>query len=145
MLVCGATFYHTGSILLLRTGYIWQNDKNVENDLVIAYSLKNTRDGGLTTTPQYNTAWHAKELGGISTSNTSHANWVNQLQPPYIAGQVLGNSLCGRQNVKNDSPGEEEHPAEKIALLKHLAKIERETGWRTSGRAAEQRRLWGIE
>jgi hypothetical protein len=38
-----------------------------------------------------------------------------------------------------------EHAAEKIALLKHLAKIERETGWKTSSRAADLRKLWGIE
>lgn len=33
---------------------------------------------------------------------------------------------------------------EKIVLLKHLAKIERETGWKTSDRAAELRSLWGF-
>lgn len=36
-------------------------------------------------------------------------------------------------------------PAEKMALLKHLAKIERETGWKTSDRARELRILWGLE
>jgi hypothetical protein len=46
---------------------------------------------------------------------------------------------------EDETSGEDEHPAEKIALLKHLAKIERETGWKTSNRAAELRRLWGIE
>lgn len=38
-----------------------------------------------------------------------------------------------------------EFPAEKMALLKHLAKIERETGWKTSDRARELRILWGLE
>lgn len=35
--------------------------------------------------------------------------------------------------------------AEKIALLKHLAVIEQETGWKTSERAARLRHLWGFE
>lgn len=33
---------------------------------------------------------------------------------------------------------------EKIVLLRHLAKIESETGWKTSDRAAELRLLWGF-
>lgn len=35
--------------------------------------------------------------------------------------------------------------AEKLALLKHLALIERETGWKTSDRARDLRVLWGLE
>lgn len=35
--------------------------------------------------------------------------------------------------------------AEKLALLKHLAIIERETGWKTSDRARDLRVLWGLE
>lgn len=35
--------------------------------------------------------------------------------------------------------------AEKLALLKHLAIVERETGWKTSGRARDLRVLWGLE
>ncbi|KAL4767131.1 hypothetical protein BDW60DRAFT_220799 [Aspergillus nidulans var. acristatus] len=66
--ICGNTFYHAGSILLLQTGAVW----------------------------------HARELGGISISNPSHteylsANWVNQLQPLYIAGTVFASS--------NNAPG----------------------------------------
>lgn len=36
----------------------------------------------------------------------------------------------------------EEYAVEKIILLKQLARIERETGWKTSDRAAELRTLW---
>lgn len=77
------------------------------------------------------------------------ANWVNHLQPLYIAGQVFGNSLGGQESAASPTgDGEffenEEHASEKIALLKHLAKIERETGWKTSARASELRNLWGI-
>jgi hypothetical protein len=39
----------------------------------------------------------------------------------------------------------EDFAAEKIALLRHLAKIERETGWKTSERARDLRILWGLE
>lgn len=77
------------------------------------------------------------------------ANWVNHLQPLYIAGQVLGNSLDGQENAASPAGDagffeNEEHASEKLALLKHLAKIERETGWKTSTRASELRNLWGI-
>jgi hypothetical protein len=81
--------------------------------------------------------WHAKELCGISSTNTSHAGWINQIYPLYIAGQVLG-------SVSDEELGEE-HAAEKFALLKHLVRIERETGWPTSSKSAELRRLWGLE
>jgi hypothetical protein len=36
----------------------------------------------------------------------------------------------------------EEYATEKVLLLKHLATIERETGWKTSDRAADLRALW---
>ncbi|RSM09890.1 hypothetical protein CEP52_003887 [Fusarium oligoseptatum] len=114
--------------------------------------------------------WHAREHGGISISNPSHANWVNHLQPLYIAGRVFGPSskaprptqhqssgrihapIQGSPSSTNESADDEdrmaelaEFPAEKMALLKHLAKIERETGWKTSDRARELRILWGLE
>ncbi|KAB8247376.1 hypothetical protein BDV35DRAFT_379924 [Aspergillus flavus] len=114
--------------------------------------------------------WHARELCGISMSNSSHANWVNQLQPLYIAGAVFANkssslSACPdssddqvrfcpssrisiiRQNIPSHharSNLEEEYATEKILLLKHLARIENETGWKTSDRAADLRKLWGF-
>lgn len=37
------------------------------------------------------------------------------------------------------------YAAEKIALLRHLGKIEQLTGWKTSDRARELRLLWGLE
>ncbi|KAJ5197137.1 hypothetical protein N7449_007616 [Penicillium cf. viridicatum] len=50
----------------------------------------------------------------------------------------------GAGPIATASPRPDEHCAEKIILLKHLAKIERETGWKTSDRAAELRSLWGF-
>ncbi|KAB8279286.1 hypothetical protein BDV30DRAFT_222444 [Aspergillus minisclerotigenes] len=114
--------------------------------------------------------WHARELCGISMSNSSHANWVNQLQPLYIAGAVFANKSSSlpacpdssddqvrfspssifsiiRQNIPSHharSNLEEEYATEKILLLKHLARIENETGWKTSDRAADLRKLWGF-
>lgn len=38
----------------------------------------------------------------------------------------------------------EQYPTEKLLLLKHLARIERETGWKTSDRAADLRIFWGL-
>jgi hypothetical protein len=129
--ICGNTFYHTGSILLLRTGYVYQKETGAETDI-------------------YDPIWHARELGGISATNTSHANWVNHLQPLYIAGQVFGRDLVRHQSDPTriddyDIANKEDHAVEKLALLKHLRKIEKETGWITSRRAAELRRLWGLE
>lgn len=77
------------------------------------------------------------------------ANWVNHLQPLYIAGKAFSHGSAVHQGDLSRSPedetlGEEAYPAEKLALLRHLAKIERETGWKTSGRAAELRSLWGF-
>ncbi|KAH0445053.1 alkaline phosphatase family protein [Colletotrichum camelliae] len=97
--------------------------------------------------------WHARELGGLSISNDSHANWVNHLQPLFIAGRALANASRwgGRQleaqpaDTYDDCFGNgEEYALEKLALLKQLARIEKETGWKTSDRSAELRRLWGF-
>ncbi|KAH7265901.1 hypothetical protein B0J15DRAFT_235693 [Fusarium solani] len=148
--ICGNTFYHTGSILLLQSGLV---------PVTSSVDEKRVRDP----------VWHARELGGISISNPSHANWVNHLQPLYIAGRVFGpisEAPCSAQHQggrihppvgatpssvgesTDDGDGMSEtgdFPAEKMALLKHLAKIERETGWKTSDRARELRILWALE
>lgn len=116
--VCGSTFYHTGCLLLLRTGQVHRDSVGVE-------------------TETYDQLWHANELCGVSIINTSHASWVNQVYPLYIAGQAFG--------PVNGEEDNEEHAAKKIALLKHLAKIERETGWPTASKAADLRRLWELE
>lgn len=48
--------------------------------------------------------------------------------------------------VDQESRGEDaDFAAEKMSLLKHLALIERETGWKTSERARDLRILWGLE
>lgn len=128
--VCGNTFYHAGSILLLRTGDVHQDEMHAE-------------------TERYDPIWHAKELCGISLANSSHANWANHLQPLYIAGQVFGDSSTKQQGVsprlnESDIANDVKYAAEKLALLRHLSKIEQEIGWTTSGRAADLRRLWGL-
>ncbi|KAJ1711921.1 hypothetical protein NYO67_5952 [Aspergillus flavus] len=151
--ICGNTFYHTGCMLLLQTGLIPESE-------ISSFPVKDAVD----------LVWHARELCGISMSNSSHANWVNQLQPLYIAGAVFANkssslSACPdssddqvrfspssrisiiRQNIPSHharSNLEEEYATEKILLLKHLARIENETGWKTSDRAADLRKLWGF-
>ncbi|RKL45036.1 hypothetical protein BFJ72_g3686 [Fusarium proliferatum] len=159
--VCGNTFYHAGSILLLQSELVTPSP---------------TLDMADVLSP----VWHAKELGGISTSNPSHANWVNHLQPLYIAGRAFAGSpklplekQPGRGSYRsrhlrqtdhgstqserfeantsdtaegwNDPAEPEDFAAEKIALLKHLAKIERETGWKTTERAKDLRILWDLE
>lgn len=113
--ICGNTMYHTGCILLLRTGQVQRRADH------------NTQDA----------VWHAKELCGISITNTSHASWVNQVHPLYIAGRTFDTTLNEEDRT--------EYAAEKIALLKHLAKIERECGWPTASQATALRRLWRLE
>ncbi|RMJ14716.1 hypothetical protein CDV36_005614 [Fusarium kuroshium] len=149
--ICGNTFYHAGSILLLQSGLVSATSSNDEERV-------------------HDPVWHARELGGISISNPSHANWVNHLQPLYIARRVFGPGsksprptqhqsggrmhahVQGSPSSTNESVDDEdgmtelaEFPAERMALLKYLAKIERETGWKTSDRARELRILWGLE
>ena len=74
---------------------------------------------------------------------------MNQVQLLYIAGQAFGCGSGMQQNVSrlpDESDGADVcYAAEKLAILKHLAKIERETGWKTSNRAADLRRLWELE
>ncbi|KAJ6053341.1 uncharacterized protein N7446_009353 [Penicillium canescens] len=138
---CGNTFYHSGCMLLLQTGLVTQGPEHL-------YASFKEETG--------NIIWHARELVGISISNPSHANWVNQLQPLFIAGTVFGSSVASPsvRDTLSVSPGDapsaaenhdfDEFCSEKILLLKHLARIERETGWKTSDRAAELRMLWGF-
>ncbi|KAF4443600.1 alkaline phosphatase family [Fusarium acutatum] len=128
--ICGNTFYHAGSILLLQSGLVTPNPTSDVADVL-------------------SPVWHARELGGISTTNPSHANWVNHLQPLYIAGTAFAGSPKQSGHGSSESwsiPTEaEDYAVEKIALLKHLAKIERETGWRTTDRAKDLRILWDLE
>ncbi|KAE8336239.1 hypothetical protein BDV24DRAFT_178648 [Aspergillus arachidicola] len=137
---CGNTSYHAGSILLLQAGL-------------------------LTTTVQARSprvvdpVWHARELmGNIHfrlTSRPTSANWVNQLQPLYIAGTVLaGSRICYTQQSgwpyiwsevrpelsSSNYPGDQNSRS----ACSLLARIERETGWKTSDRAADLRKSWGF-
>lgn len=79
------------------------------------------------------------------------SEWVNNLQPLYIAGKVLAGTPKQTASVVDaaedgGNPSEpEDFAAEKIALLRQLARIERATGWKTSERARELRVLWGLE
>jgi hypothetical protein len=57
--------------------------------------------------------------------------------PLYIAGRTF--------ETTPDKEDGAEYAAEKIALLKHLAKIERESGWPTASQATALRRLWRLE
>ncbi|KAL4907846.1 fungal-specific transcription factor domain-containing protein [Aspergillus multicolor] len=125
--ICGNTFYHAGCILVLQTDVLNVTPKEP--------SHKNN-----------DAVWHAREIGGTSISNPSHANWVNQLQPLYIAGTVFtgsGNGPPGHADA-NLASHEDRYAVEKILLLKQLARIERETGWKTSDRACSLRSLWGL-
>lgn len=85
---------------------------------------------------------------------------MNQLQPLYLAGKVFASSSNGSEESRSVAPAsdnhivsgspepteerEEEYATEKIILLKQLTRIERETGWKTSDRADELRKLWGF-
>ncbi|CBF82226.1 Zn(II)2Cys6 transcription factor [Aspergillus nidulans FGSC A4] len=144
--ICGNTFYHAGSILLLQSGCL---RRRVDAPVSVMDPV-----------------WHARELGGISVSNISQyvprccalrkeltrsaeysPNWVNQLQPLYIAGTAfsenhvssfqdtsgrnqstwIGSHLevpWGRPVPSVAADMTEKYASEKIALLKQLARIE---------------------
>lgn len=146
--ICGNTFYHCSVILLLK---VLQSQHRTEPPF---------------RHPHSDPTFHALEIGGISVSNADHANWVNHLQPLYIAGQVLaensdfppGLGLATRARKDphgNDQPGRwraaapgtdtSKYAAEKFALLKQLQVIQAATGWKTDERARELRHLWGLQ
>ena len=103
------------------------------------------------------------EIGGISMSNHDHANWVNHLQPLYIAGQIFAENttfplghkdpLADQQPLRRSAgrgptateAGSLKYAEEKFTLLKHLQVIQCETGWKTDERARELRHLWGLQ
>ncbi|PYI28860.1 hypothetical protein BP00DRAFT_448924 [Aspergillus indologenus CBS 114.80] len=58
--------------------------------------------------------------------------------PDLLSLPVIGARLA------QESTMAEEYATEKILLLKHLSRIEAETGWKTSDRAAALRGLWGL-
>jgi hypothetical protein len=146
--ICGNTFYHCSIILLLK---VLQFRHRTEPSFLHPHS---------------DPTFHALEIGGISVSNADHANWVNQLQPLYIAGQTfaenpdfppgLGLAAGAQKGTRVDSqPGSwraaapekntSKYAAEKFALLKQLQVIQAATGWKTDERARELRHLWGLQ
>lgn len=113
--------------------------------------------------PHDDPIFHAREIGGISMSNHDHANWVNHLQPLYIAGQIFAENttfplghkdpLADQQPLRRSAgrgptateAGSLKYAEEKFTLLKHLQVIQCETGWKTDERARELRHLWGLQ
>jgi hypothetical protein len=73
---------------------------------------------------------------------------LRQAGPGSTGSEGLGASTSSVVDTAEDwssSSESEDFAAKKLALLKHLAKIERETGWKTSERAKDLRMLWGLE
>ncbi|KAH7112013.1 putative Zn(II)2Cys6 transcription factor [Dactylonectria macrodidyma] len=111
--ICGNTFYHACAILLLHMGLV---------------SHSSSADPELS-----NPLWHAREIGGISTWNPlklkRSANWVNHLQPLYIAGRAFVTAPSSTPQPSQQGSEfhdcADEYAAEKIALLKQLARIEK--------------------
>lgn len=77
--------------------------------------------------------------------------------PSYLQsrfGRIWHNeigSTTSERDASHSSPWEaedlevENFAVEKIALLQHLARIERETGWKTSDRAKDLRIFWRLD
>lgn len=144
--VCGNIFYHCSAILLLR---VLRSQHRPEPSFH---------------QPHNDPIFHAREIGGISMSNRNHANWVNHLQPLYVAGQVFAENTAFplEHDVRLDERGgfranqarrgqiatqseSLKYAEEKFTLLKHLQVIQSETGWKTDDRARELRHLWGLQ
>ncbi|KEZ41782.1 hypothetical protein SAPIO_CDS6762 [Scedosporium apiospermum] len=96
--------YHASMILLLQ-------DKPKE--IVIPKSRKSM-------------LWHARQICGISLSNSDHGALINALQPIWIAGRLMS------------------HHSEHKAILDTLKYIEETTGWATSWRAKDLKEFWGV-
>ncbi|KAL1304340.1 hypothetical protein AAFC00_000739 [Neodothiora populina] len=67
---------------------------------------------------------HARQICGITASNSSHGGYTNAPQPLWIAGRVL------------------QHPVERSFVLALLAHIEMNTGFATAWRADDLRAYW---
>ncbi|KAI9728506.1 MAG: hypothetical protein M1834_007644 [Cirrosporium novae-zelandiae] len=101
--ISGNQLYHTCALLLLQG---------------------KPRDVRLSVKPK-SILWHARQIVGISASNSHHGCWTNSLQPLWFAGKVMS------------------HRSEHEAVLEVLSRIERETGWSTSWRADDLKEFWG--
>lgn len=64
---------------------------------------------------------------------TQQSFWIYLSTPSANTGSVYSHTTVT-----------EEYALEKIFLLKQLSRIEQETGWKTSERAAQLRELWGF-
>lgn len=101
--ISGNQLHHTASILMLQN-----QPPNVR----------------LATKPR-SILWHARQVCGISISNSHHGAWTNGIQPLWIAGRCMS------------------HPSEHRAILELLERIERESGWGTRWRAEDLKEFWG--
>lgn len=70
--------------------------------------------------------WHARQICGISISNSDHGALINALQPIWIAAKLMS------------------HPSEHKAILDLLNRLEESTGWATSWCAADLKEFWGV-
>ncbi|CAK7198462.1 hypothetical protein SEUCBS139899_001123 [Sporothrix eucalyptigena] len=70
--------------------------------------------------------WHARQICGISLSNSDHGALVNALQPIWIAGRLMS------------------HHSEHKAILDIFEHLEEQTGWATSWRAKDLKEFWGV-
>ncbi|RAK97986.1 uncharacterized protein BO80DRAFT_495962 [Aspergillus ibericus CBS 121593] len=113
--VCGNTFHHTGCILLLQTGI-----------LPVAMGTPFLEE---TVSPLF--------VAGTVFSSGPGARGLDH--------NIPSGRSSGRAEITSVADVEDLYSTEKILLLKHLARIERESGWKTSDHAATLRTLWGLE
>ncbi|KAH7129735.1 hypothetical protein B0J13DRAFT_644606, partial [Dactylonectria estremocensis] len=163
--ICGNTFYHACAILLLHVGFV--SHSSLADPELYHFPVRNRRrDSDFHIIPQRNSLLTPDLLQVRSTVarerdwwdfDMEHlpplklkrsANWVNHLQPLYIAGRAFVTTPSSTSQPSQQGSGfhdcADEYAAEKIALLKQLARIEKETGWKTSDRSQELRKLWGL-
>ncbi|EAU35406.1 conserved hypothetical protein [Aspergillus terreus NIH2624] len=120
--VCGNTFYHAGSILLLQSGCLRRRV-----DAPVSVMLQPLYIAGTALSENHVSSFQ-------DTTGRNQSTWVgSHLEAPW-----------GRPVPPVAADISEKYASEKIALLKQLARIECETGWKTSDRASELRNLWGF-
>lgn len=103
--ISGNQMYHASMILLLQ---------EKPKEIVLSKSHKSM-------------LWHARQIWGISLSNSDHGALINGLQPMWLAGKLMS------------------HHSEHEAILGALKHLEQETGWATSWRAKDLEEFWGVD
>ncbi|KIW68534.1 hypothetical protein PV04_04473 [Phialophora macrospora] len=160
---CGHTFFHAGCILLLTERKYRPDEDNEMCDplwhaaQLCGISISNTDHANWVNHlhPLFIAGRQFGTCRGQSDSVRGRGDMATLPTTRFISTfpSTSSNSRCGTmsRSATRHYRHEDEHvdnvrfAVQRITLLQHLVHIQRETGWRTEGRAKELRQLWGLE